>query len=120
ALLFEASAWIFVPSTLTFVSVNTPFWVAICNSVSHVYGTHPYQTGDQSKNNPWVAIPTFGESWHNNHHAFESSAAIGLKWWQVDFGYAVVWILAKLGLVWDVNLPTAKMMAAKKITIAQD
>ncbi|MEH1778001.1 MAG: hypothetical protein V7L26_02400, partial [Nostoc sp.] len=63
---------------------------------------------------------TFGESWHNNHHAFESSAAIGLKWWQVDFGYAVVWILAKLGLVWDVNLPTAKMMAAKKITIAQD
>ncbi|MEH2031404.1 MAG: acyl-CoA desaturase [Nostoc sp.] len=90
------------------------------NSVSHFYGTHPYQTGDQSKNNPWVAIPTFGESWHNNHHAFESSAAIGLKWWQVDFGYAVVWILAKLGLVWDVNLPTAKMMAAKKITIAQD
>jgi len=90
------------------------------NSVSHVYGTHPYETGDQSKNNPWIAIPTFGESWQNNHHAFESSAAIGLKWWQVDFGYAVVWILAKLGLAWDVNLPTAKMMAGKKITIAQD
>ncbi|MGK7872423.1 MAG: acyl-CoA desaturase [Xenococcaceae cyanobacterium] len=85
------------------------------NSVSHVYGTHPLDTGDNSRNNPWIPIPTFGESWQNNHHAFANSASIGLKWWQIDFGYWVVWVLEKLGLVWDVNVPTAKMIEAKKL-----
>jgi stearoyl-CoA desaturase (delta-9 desaturase) len=83
------------------------------NSFSHAYGTHPFNTNDNSRNNPWVAIPTWGESWQNNHHAFESSAAIGLKWWQIDLGYSLIWLLEKFGFVWDVNLPTAKMIEAK-------
>ncbi|PSB02443.1 acyl-CoA desaturase [Merismopedia glauca] len=86
------------------------------NSLSHVYGTHPFETGDRSRNNPWIAIPTFGESWQNNHHAFATSACIGLKWWQIDFGAWVVRILEKLGLVWDVNVPSANMMSAKRVT----
>ena len=85
------------------------------NSVSHMYGTCAFETGDKSRNNPWVAIPTFGESWQNNHHAFSNSASIGLKWWQIDFGYYVIWLLEKIGLVWDVNLPSASMIEAKKI-----
>ena len=85
------------------------------NSFSHAFGTHPFDSKDQSKNNIWVAIPTFGESWQNNHHTFESSAAIGLKWWQIDLGYYLIWVLEKLGLVWDVKLPTAKMIEAKKL-----
>jgi stearoyl-CoA desaturase (delta-9 desaturase) len=90
------------------------------NSVAHVYGTSPFKTGDQSRNNPWVAIPTLGESWQNNHHAFESSARIGLRWWEIDLGYWMIWVLEKLGLVWDVNIPTANMMAAKKVKTSQD
>lgn len=85
------------------------------NSVSHVYGTCAFETRDHSRNNLWVALPTFGESWQNNHHAFESSASIGLKWWQIDLGYYVIWLLQKTGLVWDVNLPSASMIEAKKI-----
>jgi stearoyl-CoA desaturase (Delta-9 desaturase) len=76
------------------------------NSLSHVYGTHPFETGDDSR-----------ESWQNNHHAFATSASIGLKWWQIDFGAWVVRILEKLGLVWDVNVPSANMMEAKRMTV---
>jgi stearoyl-CoA desaturase (Delta-9 desaturase) len=85
------------------------------NSFSHLFGTQPFETGDNSRNNAWLCIPTLGESWQNNHHGFASSAAIGLKWWQIDLGYWVIWILEKLGLVWDVNRPTAKMIEAKKL-----
>ncbi len=85
------------------------------NSFSHVYGAHPFDTKDNSRNNAWVALPTFGESWQNNHHAFASSAKIGLKWWQLDFGYWIVGALAKAGLVWDVNTPSEEMMRAKLI-----
>ena len=64
------------------------------NSFSHAFGGHDFETDDHSRNNAWVALPTFGESWQNNHHAFASSAAIGLRWWQVDFGY---WLIAGPG-----------------------
>jgi stearoyl-CoA desaturase (Delta-9 desaturase) len=84
------------------------------NSFSHVYGNQAFDAGDNSRNNPWLAIPTFGESWQNNHHAFESSAALGLKWWQIDLGYGLIRGLQTLGLVWDVNLPLARAMEAKK------
>jgi stearoyl-CoA desaturase (delta-9 desaturase) len=85
------------------------------NSFSHVFGSYDFQTDDHSRNNPWVALPTFGESWQNNHHAFASSAAIGLRWWQVDFGYWLIVVLAKLGLVWNVCRPTVAMMRAKRV-----
>lgn len=54
------------------------------NSIVHVYGSCPFNTNDYSKNNIWLALPTFGGSWHNNHHAFSSSAITGLEWWQID------------------------------------
>ncbi len=85
------------------------------NSVSHVYGNCAFNTQDNSRNNPWVALPTFGESWQNNHHAFETSASIGLEWWQIDLGYYFIRLLAFTGLAWDVNLPSVSMMEAKKI-----
>jgi stearoyl-CoA desaturase (delta-9 desaturase) len=86
------------------------------NSFSHVFGSHDFETDDHSRNNPWVALPTFGESWQNNHHAFASSAAIGLRWWQVDLGYGLIVILEKLGLVWGVRRPTPAMIASKRVT----
>ena len=90
------------------------------NSFSHVFGSHEFETDDHSRNNAWVALPTFGESWQNNHHAFASSAAIGLRWWQVDLGYGLIVVLEKLGLVWGVRRPTAAMMSAKRVRSMTD
>lgn len=83
------------------------------NSITHLFGSRPFETNEYSRNNIWLAIPTGGEAWHNNHHAFPHSAAFGLKWWQFDFGYLVIRVLKKLGLALDVKHPTTEMIAAK-------
>ncbi|MGD1875278.1 MAG: acyl-CoA desaturase [Mastigocoleus sp.] len=84
------------------------------NSITHVCGHRWFNTNEQSRNNIWLAIPTMGEAWHNNHHAFPKSAKFGLKWWQIDFGYWFIRTLEVFGLVWDVKIPTAGMIEAKK------
>ena len=68
------------------------------NSICHLWGRHPFQTGDHSRNNIVFGILGFGEGWHNNHHAFPTSARFGLRWWQVDLGYWFICVLALLGL----------------------
>jgi stearoyl-CoA desaturase (delta-9 desaturase) len=72
------------------------------NSLCHVFGRRDFETGDESRNLAWLAIPSFGESWHNNHHAFPTSSVHGLKWWQVDLSSMVIRTMEKLGLAWDV------------------
>jgi stearoyl-CoA desaturase (delta-9 desaturase) len=81
------------------------------NSAAHVWGTQPYNTGDLSRNNWWVAVLAFGEGWHNNHHAFEFSARHGLEWWQIDATWQCVRLLHALGLATNVKLPTEKQKA---------
>ncbi|NEZ58468.1 acyl-CoA desaturase [Adonisia turfae] len=85
------------------------------NSLSHVYGQRSFETDDHSHNIFWLAIPTGGETWHNNHHAFPSSAIFGLEWWQVDLGGYFIRVLEKLGLAWDVKMPTKAMLSQKKM-----
>ncbi len=72
------------------------------NSLCHFFGRRDYETDDESRNLAWLAPLSFGESWHNNHHAFPTSARHGLRRWQIDSGAAVIWVLEKLGLAWDV------------------
>ena len=72
------------------------------NSLCHVFGRRDFETGDESRNLAWLAIPSFGESWHNNHHAFPTSSVHGLKWWQIDLSSMVIRALERLGLAWDV------------------
>lgn len=84
------------------------------NSITHLYGSRPFDTREQSTNNIWLVIPTGGEAWHNNHHAFPTSAKFGLLWWQIDLGYWVIRALELTGLVWNVKVPTADMLSAKK------
>jgi len=74
------------------------------NSLAHIYGGRPHETGDLSTNNWFVAILTFGEGWHNNHHAFPTSARHGLKWYQFDMNWITIRILEKLGLATNVKL----------------
>jgi stearoyl-CoA desaturase (delta-9 desaturase) len=72
------------------------------NSVCHFFGRQEYETGDESRNVGWLAIATWGESWHNNHHAFPTSYRHGLKRWQIDPAAAVIRLLEVTGLAWDV------------------
>jgi stearoyl-CoA desaturase (delta-9 desaturase) len=72
------------------------------NSLCHVFGRRPFQTGDESRNLAWLAPLTFGEAWHNNHHAFPTSARHGLGRWQLDPTAAVIRLLERCNLAWDV------------------
>ena len=72
------------------------------NSVCHFFGRRRFTTPDRSTNVFWLAPLSFGESWHNNHHAFPRSAFHGLHWWEVDPGGLAIRALQRLGLAWDV------------------
>jgi len=72
------------------------------NSLCHYFGRRGFATEDESRNVSWLAIPTLGEAWHNNHHAFPTSARHGLRWWQIDPSAWLIAGLQRLGLVWDV------------------
>ena len=74
------------------------------NSLSHIYGQRPHETGDDSTNNWFVALLTFGEGWHNNQHAFPTSARHGLKWYQFDMNWIAIRILEKLGWAKDIKV----------------
>jgi stearoyl-CoA desaturase (delta-9 desaturase) len=82
-------------------------------SLAHIFGYQDFNNGDQSRNNIWLAIPTFGEAWHNNHHSFPGSATFGHKWWQVDLGAYFIFLLKLLGLAWDVKTVAADAMNRK-------
>jgi stearoyl-CoA desaturase (Delta-9 desaturase) len=102
---FDGFLWAFVVST-TFLLHGT-FTI---NSLSHVFGSQRYATGDTSRNNPLLAAITLGEGWHNNHHHYQSSCRQGFYWWEIDVTYYVIRTLAAVGLVWDVREPPAKIL----------
>ncbi len=81
------------------------------NSLAHVRGRARYLTGDGSRNNALLALFTLGEGWHNNHHAFQSSARQGFRWWEIDPTYYALLVLAKLRLVWDLKSPPPAVVA---------
>jgi fatty-acid desaturase len=74
------------------------------NSVSHTWGYRTYATRDQSVNCWWLTLPSLGEGWHNNHHAFPTSASFGLRWYELDLGFVAIRLLQALHLAWDVVL----------------
>jgi stearoyl-CoA desaturase (Delta-9 desaturase) len=76
------------------------------NSICHIWGTRPFRNADQSRNNVIFGVLSFGEGWHNNHHAFPTSARHGLRWYQLDLGWWLIWALQKTGLAWDVRRPS--------------
>jgi stearoyl-CoA desaturase (Delta-9 desaturase) len=80
------------------------------NSLAHVLGRKRYVTGDDSRNNWFLAIVTMGEGWHNNHHACQSSVRQGFRWWEYDPTYYLLTLLSWIGLVWDLKLPPAAVV----------
>jgi fatty-acid desaturase len=85
----------------------------LVNSATHMWGSQRFMTGDDSTNSFWVAILTFGEGWHNNHHAFPQVARHGLAWYEVDPNWYGISALRMVGLAWDISLP--KMGREKEI-----
>jgi stearoyl-CoA desaturase (Delta-9 desaturase) len=80
------------------------------NSLAHVHGRKRYVTGDDSRNNWFLAIFTMGEGWHNNHHAYQSSVRQGFKWWEYDLTYYVLKLLSLVRVVWDLKTPPAAVV----------
>lgn len=80
------------------------------NSLAHVHGNQRYVTGDDSRNNWWLALITLGEGWHNNHHAYQRSTRQGFRWYEIDITYYVLKALSWAGLVWDLGEPPAELV----------
>lgn len=72
------------------------------NSVCHFFGRRRFVTEDQSTNVAWLALPSLGEAWHHNHHAFPRAAVQGLHWWEIDISGLVIRAMEKVGLAWNV------------------
>lgn len=85
------------------------------NSICHVYGSRPYESRDESKDNWVLSLISFGESWHNGHHAFPTSAVHGLEKWKIDLSAIVIRTLEVMHLVSDVKKPDQKQIEAKRI-----
>jgi len=81
----------------------------LVNSATHMWGSQRFITSDTSKNSFWVALLTFGEGWHNNHHAHPQTARHGLTWWEIDFNWYGICVLRFLGLAWDIKTPKLKV-----------
>jgi stearoyl-CoA desaturase (delta-9 desaturase) len=85
------------------------------NSLCHYFGRRPFETNDESRNLAWLAPLSFGEAWHNAHHAFPTSARHGIaSRWQLDISAVVIWTLERVGLAWDVVRVDPERIAAKK------
>ena len=97
----------------TFLQHHLGFWTV--GSLAHLLGDRPFDTGDYSRNNLWVAFFTGGE-WHNNHHAFPHAAIHGFRWWQIDIGGWLIRLFEKLGWVWDIKMPSPEVIATKRLS----
>jgi stearoyl-CoA desaturase (delta-9 desaturase) len=85
------------------------------NSLCHFFGRRHFATADESRNLLWLALPTLGEAWHNNHHAFPTSARHGLRWWQIDPSGWLIAAMERAGLVWDVVKISRERELAKAV-----
>jgi stearoyl-CoA desaturase (delta-9 desaturase) len=88
------------------------------NSLCHFFGRRPFETGDQSRNVAWLAPLTLGEAWHNAHHAFPTSARHGVDRFQLDPSAALIALLEKLGLAWDVVRVDERKLDAKRVQVS--
>jgi stearoyl-CoA desaturase (Delta-9 desaturase) len=88
------------------------------NSIGHMVGPRPFETKDESRN-VWLLVPlTFGDSWHNNHHAFPSMASHGMGRWQFDPAGLLIRLLVRLGLVWNVKAPPPELVERRRRALA--
>ena len=90
------------------------------NSVCHFFGRRRFDVEDHSTNVFWLALPSFGESWHHNHHAFPRSAEHGLKWYELDVSAWIIKAMKKVGLAWNVTIITPERQQQKLAAAARE
>lgn len=95
---FQLLVWGFFISTVALFHATVSI-----NSLLHVWGNRRFETNDDSRNNFWLALITLGEGWHNNHHRWPRSVRQGFRWYEIDITWYGLWLLSKLGIVWDLN-----------------
>ncbi|GDY14083.1 delta 9 acyl-lipid fatty acid desaturase [Planctomycetota bacterium] len=105
---WQLLVWGFCISTI--VTAHATFTI---NSLAHIFGKRRFETPDQSRNNVWLALLTFGEGWHNNHHHYQSSARQGFLWWEIDLTYYGLVVLSWLGIVRDLRQVPAAVLAQR-------
>ena len=105
AIILVAGGWQYVLWGIFLRTVIGLHSTWLVNSATHMWGSQRFSTGDTSQNSFWVALLTFGEGWHNNHHAHPQSARHGLAWYELDLNWYGISALRMLGLAWDVKLP---------------
>lgn len=104
-----------------FLSTIFVYHVTFCvNSVTHIVGTRRFATDDESRNSFWVALFTFGEGWHNNHHRWPLSARQGMYWWEIDLTFLLLRVLEKLGLVWDLQTYPEKVYEEAAVSMERE
>ncbi|MGB0621519.1 MAG: acyl-CoA desaturase [Myxococcota bacterium] len=111
-----AIAFLFGGVTAAGVGVCLPICIGIhqtsmVNYFTHRSGYQSFETGDRSTNNFWVALLSFGEGWHNNHHHHPQSARAGFRWWEIDPYYWMICAFERMGLVWDVRRPPERLLS---------
>ena len=106
---WQLLVWGFVISTVALY--HATFSV---NSLAHVWGKRRYITRDHSRNNLFIALLTLGEGWHNNHHHYPGAASQGFYWWEVDFTYYGLRLLAALGLIWNLRMVPVAIRESKQ------
>ncbi len=79
------------------------------NSLTHLWGKKRYKSKDESRNSLLLALLTFGEGWHNNHHYYPGSVRQGFYWWEIDLTYYALWLMSKVGIIWDLNAVPSKV-----------
>ena len=92
----------------------------LVNSATHLWGSRRFQTRDDSTNNWWVALLTFGEGWHNNHHAHPTSARHGLAWYELDQNWIGIRALQILGLAWDIKVAKIRQPLPEEAVVPAD
>lgn len=117
AVLFAIGGWGFVVWGVFARLVFTYHTTWLVNSAAHSTGYRTYRTTDRSTNSWWVALVSFGEGWHNNHHAFPFSARHGMAWWELDLTWVHIKILAAMHLADRVMVPTREMRDRLRLNV---
>lgn len=110
-LLYAIGGWSFIIYGLVLRAVLLWHSTWFINSVTHMWGYRTFHVNDNSRNLWWAAILTYGEGWHNNHHAYPHVAKAGWRWWEVDVTWWAIWLLKSVGLARDVVMPPEKALA---------
>lgn len=109
-------SWLVWGGFLRSILVLHSTWLV--NSASHVWGYRSHLTRDRSTNLWWVAILTYGEGWHNNHHAYQTSARHGLRWWEVDMTYLAIEAMRLCRIAYNIRLPKIRAHAAPAMSMS--